>query len=152
MMIGKNPYVYLAGPFFNPQQLKQIEETKCILEHRGFKYFSPKDECLFQPGVTTPEGILTENIAALNCTNLLVCITDGKDPGTFFEAGWCYAMGIPIVYIWLTGEPGQKFNLVLAASGSVVRSYHELDKALYEIRETGVFNRRNWGSEEMNYE
>ena len=152
MMIGKNPYVYLAGPFFNSQQIKQVEETKCILEHRGLKYFSPKDECLFKPGVTTPEGILTENIAALNCTNLLVCITDGKDPGTFFEAGWCYAMGIPIVYIWLTGQPGQKFNLVLAASGSVVRSYHELDKALYEIRETGVFNRRNWSSEEIHYE
>ena len=150
--IIKHPYVYIAGPFFNPEQTAIVEEIKGILERQGFKYFSPKDECLYEPGKTTPEQVLDINLVALNNTSLTICITDGKDPGTMFEAGWCYAKLIPIIYVWLGGQPGQKFNLVLAASGSVVRSYPELVRALDEIKIEEVFIRRNWSEESISYE
>ena len=150
--ILKSPYIYIAGPFFNPEQLDIVETVKSTLFKQGLKYFSPKDECMYEPGVTTPEQVLEINVKALEQTDLTVCITDGRDPGTMFEAGWCYAKSIPIIYIWLGGLPEQKFNLVLAASGSVVRSYGQLDAALHEIKETGTFIRKNWSEESIQYE
>ena len=150
--ISTKPYVYIAGPFFNPEQVRIIEDIKVILKNNDLRYFSPKDECLFDPKTTTPEQVLDINIRALIKTDLTICVTDGKDPGTLFEAGWCYANAIPLIYIWLNGQPGQKFNLVLAASGSVVRNFLQLDQALHEITTKRIFNRKNWSDKEINYE
>ena len=33
--------VYLAGPFFNETEVKNIEKTESVLEGRGFDLFSP---------------------------------------------------------------------------------------------------------------
>lgn len=142
--------IYIAGPFFTPQQTTLINNLRFVIEPLGIPYFSPKDECMFVPGETTPEDVLNVNIQALEKTTLLVCVTDGKDPGTMFEAGYCYAKGIPIIYVWLSGAKGQKFNLMLGASGSVVRSMTQLKNALIEFKDSG-FQRKNWG-EEMDYE
>jgi nucleoside 2-deoxyribosyltransferase len=147
-----NPYFYIASPFFNAEQLEIVETIKSILDNNKLPYFSPKDECMYKEGETTPEEILDMNMIGLAKTDICVCVTDGKDPGTMFEAGWCYAMAIPIIYVWLGGLPGQKFNLVLAASGSVVRSYEQLDRAIKEIKDVGVFIRKNWSEEKMDYE
>jgi nucleoside 2-deoxyribosyltransferase len=150
--IMKNPFIYIAGPFFNPEQIQVIEDIKAVLDAQKLSYFSPKDECLYEPGKTTPEEVLDVNLEALERTDLTICVTDGKDPGTMFEAGWCYAKYVPIIYVWLSGLPGQKFNLVLAASGSVVRSYEQLNKALDQIKVEGYFIRKNWSEEGMHYE
>jgi len=150
--ISRYPYIYIAGPFFNPEQVRIIEQIKTNLGLSVLKYFSPKDECMYTPGKTTPEEVLDINLVALRKTDLTICVTDGKDPGTMFEAGWCYAKGIPIIYVWLGGEPGQKFNLVLAASGSVVRDFKQLDTAIEHIVSTGTFVRKNWSEESISYE
>jgi len=147
-----DPYIYIASPFFNADQLEIVETIKSVLDNNNLTYFSPKDECMYKEGETTPEEVLEINIMGLNKTDICVCVTDGKDPGTMFEAGWCYAKGIPLIYVWLGGLPGQKFNLVLAASGSVVRSYEQLDLAIKEIKDVGAFIRRNWSEEKMDYE
>jgi nucleoside 2-deoxyribosyltransferase len=148
----KNPYIYIAGPFFNDKELDVIEKIKMIIETYNFKYFSPKDELMYKPGVTTPEDILRKNVEGLIKSDLLIVVTDGKDPGTMFEAGWAYAKGVPMIYVWLTGTKEQKFNVMLAATGSVVRSFNQLFQALDDIRDTGEFHRKNWGEGEMMYE
>lgn len=150
--INNQPRVYIAAPFFNAEQLDIVENIKNILDNKGLPFFSPRDECLFKPGETTPEEVLSVNITALLNTDLTICVSDGRDPGTMFEAGWCYAQDIPIIYVWLGGLPHQKFNLVLAASGSVVRSYEQLNAALKDIIATSVFNRKNWDGEVISYE
>jgi nucleoside 2-deoxyribosyltransferase len=150
--ISRYPYIYIAGPFFNPEQVSIIEQIKSHLDTSLLRYFSPKDECMYEPGKTTPEQVLEINLEALRKTDLTICVTDGKDPGTMFEAGWCYAKDVPIIYVWLGGQPGQKFNLVLAASGSVVRSFSQLNAALEHIVHTGTFVRKNWSEESISYE
>lgn len=142
--------IYIAGPFFNPEQITVINNIRQLIEEIDLPYFSPKDECMFQEGVTTPEDVLNVNIFGLNRSKLVVCVTDGKDPGTMFEAGWCYAKNVPIIYVWLTGKKEQKFNLMLAASGSVVRTMSQLRDALVEFKDK-TFIRKNWG-EDMSYE
>ena len=151
-IIDSHPYTYIAGPFFNESQIRTVENTKEILSLNYVEFFSPKDECLFKAGETTPQRVLKMNIDALEKAKLLICITDGKDPGTMFEAGWAYANHIPIIYVWFTGTKEQKFNLVLAASGSVVRSLKQLNKAVEEITTTGRFVMKQWDSGEINYE
>lgn len=148
----KDPYIYIAGPFFNQYETGIINRIKSILDTYRYEYFSPKDELMFKPGVTTPEDILRANVNGLMKADLLVCVTDGKDPGTMFEAGWAFAKGLPIIYIWLTGTKEQKFNVMLAATGSVVRSLDQLYKALDNIRDTAQFSRKNWSDEEIQYE
>ncbi len=58
-------------------------------------------------------------------------ITDGKDPGTIWEAGYAYAKNIPVIYVAFTlGKEGQ-FNLMLAESGKAAcRTVDELKAAI----------------------
>jgi hypothetical protein len=151
-IIDSHPYTYIAGPFFNAYQIRAVEDIKEILLLNHIEFFSPKDECLFKPGEITPQQVLKVNIEALEKSKLVVCITDGKDPGTMFEAGWAYANHIPIIYVWFTGMKEQKFNLVLAASGSVVRTLKQLNSAVEDITATGRFVAKHWDSGEINYE
>jgi nucleoside 2-deoxyribosyltransferase len=147
----KEPSIYIAGPFFNSYEVAVIERIKIIIADFKFEYFSPKDELMYKPGVTTPEDILRANINGLDTSNMMIVVTDGKDPGTMFEAGWAYSKGMPIIYMWLTGTKEQKFNIMLAATGSVVRSFDQLFQALEHLKATSMFHQRNWG-EDMNYE
>jgi len=145
-------YVYLAAPFFNEVQLRRVENVKELMDKMGIQYFSPKDASMFVPGVTTPEEIFETNLQALKKTNVLVCITDDKDTGTIFEAGWCCASNIPIIYVWTTAKEGQKFNIMLAASGSVCKTYSQLEQALEDIQTTKEFMRRDWSDGDIVYE
>lgn len=130
---------YLAGPWFTDAQMARIERIKSILYKQGIAYFSPKDENLFEPGMSTKD-VLAANLVAIAESRFVLAITDGKDVGTMFECGWAYAMDVPILYVWLTHEPGQKFNLMLAASGSFVTSEKELRNALQSWIEIGEFS------------
>lgn len=147
-----NLYVYIAAPFFNETQIRRLEFVKEILEDKQIPFFSPKDESLFMPGITTPEEVFASNMSALDKTTLLVCITDDKDTGTIFEAGYCSAKNIPIIYLWTTAQSGQKFNIMLAASGSVCTSYTQLRDALEDVLETQRFTRKDWSQEAIDYE
>lgn len=120
---------YLAGPWFTDAQEARLERIKTILGDQGITYFSPKDENLFKPGMSTKD-VLDVNLIAMDESQFVLAITDGKDVGTMFECGWAHAKDIPILYVWLTRETGQKFNLMLAASGEFVTSEHELKLAL----------------------
>lgn len=137
--------IYIAAPFFNSEQIEVVENIKKILEEVDLKYFSPKDECMFKPGETTPKCVLDINTKALESTTLLVAVTDGKDPGTLFECGYSYAREVPILYVWLSHQAGQKFNLMLAASGDVALSYHSLEKKLRMFKDTGSVQIHNDG-------
>ena len=141
--------IYIGGPFFNPQQIEIIEAIKEILTRRKMPFYSPKDECMFVPGETTPDQILKMNVEELDDARLLIAVTDGKDPGTMFEAGYCYGIGVPVLYVWLSRQEGQKFNLMLAASGHVALSYEDLERQLVSFIKDGHFIHED---EELSYE
>jgi nucleoside 2-deoxyribosyltransferase len=148
----KNPYIYIAAPFFNDTQLRRVENVKSLLSIFDLEYFSPKDESMFVQGVTTPEEIFNVNINALKKADVLICITDDKDTGTIFEAGWCSASNIPIIYLWTTAKEGQKFNIMLAASGSVCKTYSQLEDALVDLIATKQVVKKDWSNEGTIYE
>jgi nucleoside 2-deoxyribosyltransferase len=117
--------VYIAAPFFNPTQLERVELVKNVLREQGIEYFSPKDESMFKQG-DDPAEILKLNCAAIDMAPYVIVITDDKDVGTIWEAGYAYAKGKKILYVWLGWTPEMKFNIMLAASGIAVHSYDDL--------------------------
>lgn len=129
--------IYLAGPFFNPKQLAIIENIKECIEILDLRYFSPKDESMFKQG-DDPKHILQLNCDAINDSDLVIVVTNDKDVGTIWEAGYAFAKGKQILYVWLDHDPKMKFNIMLAASGEVVHSYETLSSQLYNYRLTSM--------------
>lgn len=131
---------YIAGPFFNATQHMIIELIKDTCKQAEIQFFSPKDESMFQQG-DDPKVILDLNCKAIASSEFLIVVTDDKDIGTMWEAGFAYSLGKPIIYVWLGYKPEMKFNIMLAASGqAVVHNYKSLYDQLMTYKHTGKFD------------
>jgi len=129
---------YIAAPFFNPAQLQIVESIKDILTVNHVPYFSPKDESMFKQG-DDPKQILLKNVYAIKAAPYVIVVTDGKDVGTIFEAGYAFAKDVPILYVWFGYTPELKFNLMLGASGHVVHTYKQLELQIRSMRDFSHF-------------
>lgn len=134
----KNIRVYLASPWFNDEQAEREDRIKKKLKELGFDVWSPKDNCVCSPiaDEKTRKKVFSDNCCNINLADVVFAITDGKDMGTIWEAGYAYGLNvsrhenpIKIVYYCETlGQNGQ-FNLMLAQSGDIViMKYEELDR------------------------
>lgn len=130
---------YIAAPWFTPEQMNLLELVKDTVVQLDIDIFSPKDENMYTPGETSAIDVLLGNCNAIESSDLIVVITNGKDVGTMWEAGYAFAIDRPIIYVWVDRLPGQKFNLMLAASGAVAYSMIELDELLKNFIKYGDF-------------
>lgn len=108
--------IYLAGPFFNPEQTKVIDEIKGLCDSLELKYYSPKDEFRFRKE-DPPEKAkecFDSNLVAMDKTDLMIAVIDGFDAGTVFEMGYFCAKGKRIVAY--SNVKGRKLNLMLSQS------------------------------------
>lgn len=128
----KDMTMYFASPWFNEEQAEREERVKEKLRDMGFKLWSPKDNAICEPDASMDmrNEIFKANVSHIANSDILFAITDGKDIGTIWEAG--YACGINatrtlvgksrilIVYYCETIGKEGKFNLMLAQSGDIV--------------------------------
>ena len=94
--------IYLAGPFFTPEQKSTMKQAKEFFEGRGFSVCDPQD---LSPVIVDlpPEerkeklfkGIFKNNIEAMEKSEYLVACIDDRDTGTSFEMGFFYAFKGP---------------------------------------------------------
>lgn len=141
--------IYFASPWFTKTQAEREERIKRRLKELGFNVWSPKDNCNCSP-VSSKE--LRKKVFDDNCNNIEDCdilfaITDEKDMGTVWEAGFANGLNksrkpgdkqIKIVYYCETLGPKGQFNLMLAQSGDiVVTDFKELDKLPELIERNG---------------
>ena len=141
--------IYFASPWFTPEQEEREERLKAKLRELGFDVWSPKENavCGALSDKETRERIFNGNIENIVDADIVFAVTDGKDLGTIWEAGFAYGynkmcefIGAPkiiIVYYCETLGDG-KFNLMLAESGNIViTKFEDLDKlpALFESGE-----------------
>ena len=112
--------LYLASPFFNDEQVEREERIKKKLRDLGITVLSPKEFCFCPPDASDElrEKVFADNIQHINEADAIFAITNGKDMGTIFEAGYAYAINKPIIY-FCEGLSGQ-FNLMLVQSGRIV--------------------------------
>lgn len=109
---------YLASPFFNEDQIEREERIKNLLRTYGYKVYSPREHGVvgnLSDSVAVQETF-NSNIEAINDSKKVLAITDRKDMGTIWEAGYAYGKRIPIVYYAETlGD--NPFNIMLSESG-----------------------------------
>ena len=121
--------VYLASPFFNEEQINRIEKVERLLENRAeYQLFSPRKEILLVPDSSEEDRnhAFRKNIETINDSDLVICITDGKDIGTIWEAGYAYAKNKQILYFCET-LGGNPFNVMLAKSAyGIATSFEQL--------------------------
>ena len=137
----KNMKVYFASPWFNPDQAEREERVKGRLKELGFNVWSPKENSSLSP-ITDPvirEKIFSANVEHIESCDIVFAVTDGKDMGTIWEAGYAYGYNErqrvagyepkKIVYYCETLGPNGQFNLMLAQSGDIIiTNFEDLDK------------------------
>jgi len=113
--------LYFASPFFNPEQIEREESLIASLRTSGFRVFSPKESILLKPNSSDhdQEKAFNENVKAIKKASAVFAVTDGKDVGTIWEAGYAYGVGKPIIYFAET-LGNNNFNVMLAKSGNDV--------------------------------
>lgn len=109
---------YFASPFFNPEQVEREERMIAHLRGLGFKVFSPKESCHLDAKASqqSREDVFSSNCHAIDTSRAVFAVTDGKDMGTIWEAGYAYGTRKPVIYFAETLGDNQ-FNLMLAQSG-----------------------------------
>lgn len=132
---------YLASPFFKDSQIQREEIVKTILREHGHKVYSPKENGILTPDATDEvrTKIFKENCEAIQKSRRILAITDEKDIGTIWEAGYAYGIGKEIVYYAET-LGNNPFNVMLGKSGiGIFTNYDDLGKAAY----SNMFNNKN---------
>ena len=122
--------IYIASGFFNEDQETIRQEMLTTCTELWHDVYSPKEDFLYVPGITSPEEVFMENLTQISKCDVVLASTEGKDMGTVWECGYAYARGIPIVYYY--PHPGL-FNLMLAQSArAVIKSTEELHQYLVD--------------------
>lgn len=136
----ENNKIYFASPWFTPEQEEREERLKEKLRSLGFVVHSPKEEaiCGAISDLETRQKIFKGNTDAIEDCDIVFAVTDGKDMGTIWEAGFAYGLNklnefcglkhTVIVYYCETLGNGM-FNLMLAQSGDIViTKFEDVDK------------------------
>ncbi|EOQ08126.1 MULTISPECIES: nucleoside 2-deoxyribosyltransferase [Bacillus] len=107
--------IYLAGPFFNPEQIALLEKLEIILSKKGLNVFSPRKymskfpfgsyEWQFQNFVT--------DVNAIQHSDITFAIYNDQDSGTMWEVGYTWSLKKPII-IFNTKE--KVVNLMITQS------------------------------------
>lgn len=147
--------VYLASPFFKPEQIERIEFIEKLLEEYGYKVFSPRKEFVVKPDASSEDRKkgFNGNCEAIDKCDFVLAVTDGKDMGTIWEAGYAFAKNKPILYFAET-LGNNDFNLMLAESGQlgVCKSREELTHVIDDIRTYSDLQRYISHGDKINYE
>lgn len=128
--------VYIASPFFNPEQLERVEFIKSVLDKKGLTYYSPKDESVVSSdaGQDWRQAVLDGNIEAIKRSDMIIAVTNGKDMGTMVEFGMGIVLG-KTLFPFAEGLKGQ-FNLMLAVPAHCVfTSREQLENYDFDKRE-----------------
>lgn len=122
--------IYLAGGWFSPEQEEEHTRIYNLIKDE-YDVFNPKLASLVKPGSTQDSmtQTLLGNLDAIQNADIVLVITDRKDMGTIWEAGYAYANQKPIVYYAET-LGNRSFNLMLAKTGSVAVNMIQL---LFEL-------------------
>ena len=95
--------VYLAGPFFNDEEVKNIELAESVCKEKGLEYFSPmRNSVDSEPGTSEwAKKIFEVDKEEIGKADVVVAMYYGNnsDSGTAWECGYASAIGKPVVLV-----------------------------------------------------
>jgi nucleoside 2-deoxyribosyltransferase len=130
--------VYLASGWFSPAASDEVTKLEEIFDRLEFELASPRRIFVCPPGASkeVQDETFNGNLHHIKTADFVLVNTRDKDMGTIFEAGYAYAMMVPIVY-FCQGLRGN-FNMMLSRSGvKVCTSYEELEDYLKRVLAKG---------------
>lgn len=130
--------IYLAGPFFTPEQIEVANHLEALAERSGVDYFSPRLRCCCPPNASYAQRKMSfdMNVAAIETSDLVLARIDDFDAGTMWEMGYAFCCKRP-VYAYTMVE-GRGLNLMLAQScKGFLRGMNQLEAFLGS---TGMVN------------
>ncbi|MEY2195399.1 nucleoside 2-deoxyribosyltransferase [Neobacillus sp. BF23-41] len=107
--------VYLAGPFFNSEQIALLEKLEIILLNKGLNVFSPrkyKSEFPFGSYQWQYQNFVAD-VNAIQYGDIIFAVYNDQDPGTMWEVGYAWSLKKPII-IFNTKE--KVLNLMIVQS------------------------------------
>ncbi len=129
--------VYLAGPLFSEAERNWNVRIAEYLRSYAYEVYLPQEigDSSASRGIDAHQEIFTQNLSALDTSDLVVAVIDGADAdsGTAWEMGYANAKGVPVYAIRtdfrMVGAT-EHVNLMLEQSAVVTRSLEELRDAL----------------------
>jgi nucleoside 2-deoxyribosyltransferase len=120
------PYVYIAGPLFDPGERWYLEQIDAICCDLGFRTYLPHRDGGIKAGVGTDfAGIFAADLAALEQADLVVAVWNGPDvdSGTAWEIGFAFARHIPVIGLHediRIHDAWSQVNIVVSQSAQVI--------------------------------
>lgn len=127
--------IYIAAPFFKPEQIAFVENIEGKLDSLGVSYFSPRSEGTLSEmdakgRMDTKAGIFKKNITGIEKADIVIAVIDDRDTGTTWEMGYAYASNKPVISI---SNNDYGINIMLAESARAhLKSLDEIPRALLD--------------------
>lgn len=133
--------VYIAGGFFNEEQLKAVSDIEERLKKESISFFSPRLEGGILKNMSPREkarsisNVYRSNIDAIEEAGVVLAIIDDFDTGTVFEMGYAVAKGVPVISI---SNKNYGLNVMLSESVQAhVTNHDDMIKAIINSEYTG---------------
>lgn len=129
--------IYLAGPFFNNEEIAYIEKLENILRGRGYEVFSPREHTISNgedmPNEKWGYEVFRMDVKAITECGIVLAVYHGmySDTGTAWEIGYAYANNVPIVLLCTNKEKEQ--SLMVVNAGRVLTDIDEIK--IYDFEE-----------------
>lgn len=123
---------YVAGPFFTRDQVASMERLEATLAAHGRTMFKPRFAS--DIAVAGPEGCFADDVEAIRHSRAVIANLIDDDPGTMFEIGFAYALGLPVYAYDEELTPAGRVNLMI---GQAVRAVFVGQDDLARWLETG---------------
>jgi len=88
--------IYLAAPFFNPEQVATVFAVESAIEIQGHELLSPRRRGPILKDLSPEDRRLAaKKVFQTNCDDIDACqgvvaVIDDRDPGTIWEMGYAY--------------------------------------------------------------
>lgn len=143
--------VYLASPFFNKEQVAQLEIVEDMCATKEIVANSPRKFMVLPPraSLVDRQKVFDENVLCIHRSDIVLACIDWNDTGTIWEMGYAFAIKKPVV-AYTFGQT--KVNVMLACSTKgVLTTQKQIEKFLEgkqlqyaEVEATGKHWDFNW--------
>ena len=136
------PYIYIAGPLFDPGERWYLEQIDALCDELGFCTYLPHRDGGVKSAVVDFQAIFMADMRALEAADLVVAVLNGPDidSGTAWEMGVAYARGCPIIGLHediRIRDAAAQMNIVVYHSAQYVcASFKELRATLQTFLST----------------
>ena len=109
--------VYLAGPFFNDEQIQIRDTIYNMLLNTNFDVFSPGHVTVLNDDSSSnvQKSVFNENLKQIDNCDFIIAIGNSYDTGTMVEIGYALKANKPVIY-FNNSNDGKRRNLMLAGA------------------------------------